>query len=149
MKLKDYIKPEKKVASLFQESKVSDAALMMKEHECGNVIVTDTEGEIRGILTDRDIVIRCISQGDDCEKTPVSEVMTLDPQVMNHEETGTEALARMRSFGISRIIVVDDDIKPVGVVTADHLLKFVAAELDTLASLSEQMHRNERAVEAA
>ena len=61
-----------------------DVAKAMRDHDTGAVIATDT-GKVRGIVTDRDIVVRAIADGRDPGSMRVEEIcseqlVTLNPQ---------------------------------------------------------------------
>src|SRR5690606_4533459 len=96
------------------------------------------DGTVCGILTDRDIVIRGIAEGMDVNTEAVSELMSDDPVVLSEDATGSDALNVMRESGISRVLVTNNEQKPLGVVTADMILKYLVSELDQLADLSKE-----------
>jgi CBS domain-containing protein len=56
---------------------VADAAKAMREHGIGDVLVID-DGQLKGLVTDRDIVVRAVAAGRDPESTPVSEICSPD-----------------------------------------------------------------------
>lgn len=143
MKLSKYVNDQKRIASLSADANAQEAAELMSELQCGNVIVEKDKRPI-GIVTDRDIILRCVAQGKKPSSTSVKDIMTQDPVTLSGDETGGTALAKMKERGISRVIVVDPNDHAVGVITADHILRYIAEEIGMLASLSESMHDRER-----
>jgi CBS domain-containing protein len=144
MKLKDFWNPNRKLKTVTPEDNITLAAKGMKEAHCGDVIVTSSKGsEILGIVTDRDIVLRCVAEGKSPEFVKIDDIMTRNPIVLHEDHTGSEALEQMKRNGVARIIVADQNGKPQGVVSADHILKYLSAKIHTLASLSKSMHERE------
>ena len=105
------------------EDSVLSAARQMLEHEVGSLVVTDTDGFPEGIVTDRDIVIRCVAEELQAEKTKVSRVMTPDVQTV-HEEAAVEvALEQMADQEVRRLVVVNDSGRVTGIVSLDDFLE--------------------------
>ena len=82
-----------RVVSIEQNEPVSAAAKLLKRCNIGAVPVCDGQKKLRGMLTDRDIVLRCVAADADPRETPVSEII----------ETLNEAKRRgkIRVFGVS------------------------------------------------
>ena len=55
---------------------VTDVAKKMNEYHVGSMPVCDTNKNVVGIITDRDITLRCVACSKDVNSTPISEVMT-------------------------------------------------------------------------
>jgi CBS domain-containing protein len=112
---------------------VIDAARIMRDDDIGDVIVVDN-GDVKGIVTDRDIVVRDVAEGRDPESTPVREVCTTGITALEPGETVDDALRKMREADIRRLPVVDGG-RPVGIVSLGDLA--VEREPDsTLADIS-------------
>jgi CBS domain-containing protein len=112
---------------------VIDAARIMRDEDIGDVIVVDN-GDVAGIVTDRDIVIRGLAEGRDAQSTPVSEVCTKGVEALEPGESVDDALRKMREADIRRLPVVDGG-RPVGIVSLGDLA--VEREPDsTLADIS-------------
>lgn len=69
--------------------------------------------------------------------------MSSNPVMCKMSEMDTQALDKMTSKGISRVIVVDEHDQARGVVSADHILKSKVHDLEDLAHLSSKMHKRE------
>jgi CBS domain-containing protein len=92
-----------------------DAAQRMDRANIGDVLVVDAKGMLRGIVTDRDIAIRVVAEGQDPRNKRVGDVMT--PAIsVGSEAPVQEAMELMREHDIRRIPVVRD-AKPIGVVS--------------------------------
>jgi CBS domain-containing protein len=100
--------------------KIRTAASLMAKANIGAVIVTK-EGALCGILTDRDIVIRCVARGGDCDQTTVGEICSQQLATLSAEDTVDNAIALMAKKAIRRIPVVDGSKRPVGIVSLGDL----------------------------
>lgn len=95
------------------------AAEIMHERDVGDVVVTK-DGELYGILTDRDIVVRAVARDFDLD-APVSDVCTTSHIVtVAPDDPADTARDRMRKKAVRRVVVVEDD-HPVGVVSIGDL----------------------------
>jgi CBS domain-containing protein len=109
------LEPRKLVVAA-PESSVAEAAVLMKGHQVGAVLVVE-KGRLVGIFTERDAVYRVMAAGRDPFATRLAEVMTRDPKTVEPGETFGYALLLMHENGFRHAPVVEDG-KPVGVVSA-------------------------------
>lgn len=117
MSLRQFVRP---LATADVHDSIERAAGIMRDQRVGCLVIT-TEGRPRGIVTDRDLVLRVLAEGVDAS-TPVGELATLGPLTVNVNDTLETASCRMRDHGVRRMPIVDDEGKAVGIVTADDLL---------------------------
>lgn len=108
-----------------------DAANLMRQADIGDVLVADA-GQLRGILTDRDIVVRAVAHGQVPSETPVGEVCSGELTTVAPDDDVSRAVELMRSRALRRVPVVDDGA-PVGIVA----LGDVAVERDEDSALAE------------
>jgi CBS domain-containing protein len=99
---------------------VIQAARAMRDASIGDVVVT-TGGRVHGILTDRDIVVRCLAERGDasgtCGEACSTEVVTVAP-----DTSVQEAIELMREHKVRRLVVVEDD-RPVGILSLGDLAR--------------------------
>jgi len=98
---------------------LKDAAGYMRDRDIGDVLVVD-DGSICGIVTDRDIVVRCVAEGGDAREATVGDVCTADLTTVSADTTIEDAARLMRDNALRRLPVVDHG-KPVGIVTLGDL----------------------------
>jgi CBS domain-containing protein len=106
-----------------------DAALLMKEHDCGSIPVVEKLENRRlvGTLTDRDLAIRGLAAGKGPD-TPVRELMTYEPISAAPEDEVEIVREVMTAQQVRRVPVVDEDGAVVGIVAqADLALEEGAA----------------------
>ncbi|MEV0558250.1 MULTISPECIES: CBS domain-containing protein [unclassified Streptomyces] len=101
------------------QSSVTAVARLMRDQNIGDVLVMDG-GQLRGLVTDRDLVVRAIAEGGDPEQTTVSGVCSSDLVTVGPEEDLDRAVELMREHSVRRIPVVDGG-RPVGVVALGDL----------------------------
>jgi CBS domain-containing protein len=94
------------------------AARVMRDEDAGAVPVVE-DGRVTGVLTDRDIVIRAVADGDFQAK--VSDICSDDVVTCGPEMSTAEAAELMSEHQVRRIPVVDDDEKLVGIVSLGDL----------------------------
>ena len=102
-------------ATVDASATLEDAAKLMAEKDIGSVLVVEN-GEVQGIVTDRDIVVRGIAKGNES----VREVATTDVEALSPDASVEDAIKKMREKNVRRLPVVEDG-KPVGVVSLGDL----------------------------
>jgi CBS domain-containing protein len=119
---------DRKVYSVEATRTVLDAARYMMDHNIGAVAVL-RNGELAGILSERDIMNRVVAVGRTPGTTAVSEVMTANPRSVAADESIEECLFIMREFGFRHLPIVDGkDLK--GLVSLRDVLMHQADELE-------------------
>ncbi len=98
---------------------IADAARLMREHDTGAIIATDA-GKIRGIVTDRDIVVRAIADGADPRSARIEDVCSANLVTLNPQDRLETAVEAMRRHDVRRLPVVDGD-RPIGIVSLGDL----------------------------
>ncbi|MBM3546229.1 MAG: CBS domain-containing protein [Alphaproteobacteria bacterium] len=126
-KIGDIIKRQK-LAKLTPNATVRQACKLMAERAVGAVLVTEANGKLVGIFTERDLVKRVAAPGLDVEKTELAEVMTKMPETMTPNDPAVVALRRMRDGGFRHMPIVENE-KLLGIVSARD---FIGAEMKQL-----------------
>ena len=119
-KVKDFMTYDPEIITPMTSLK--EAAWKMKNNDCGFLPVC-LKGEVIGVITDRDIVIRAISQGFDPEKVRVEEFMTFDVQGCNEEDFLEDAIDKMHEHRVSRLIVRNKEGDITGVISFGGILR--------------------------
>ncbi len=94
---------------------VADAARAMRAAGIGDVLVMD-DGQLKGLVTDRDIVVRVVAAGRDPGSTPVGEACSPDLVTVTPDDDADTAVRRMRERSVRRVPVVKDG-RPVGMLS--------------------------------
>ncbi|MFJ3876356.1 CBS domain-containing protein [Streptomyces sp. NPDC090077] len=103
-----------------KSTSLAEAARIMRDAGIGDVLVVD-EGRLRGILTDRDLVIRAVAEDRDPAETAVQAICSTEPVTVGPKAGVDEAADLMRRHKLRRLPVQTDDGELVGVVTLGDL----------------------------
>ncbi len=107
---------------------VGEAARLMAQHHMGAVLVC-AERRLLGIFTERDVTTRVVAAGRDVDATPLSEVMTPDPDTVAPDATVREALDLMNDRGYRHLPIVEDgEVR--GIVSIRDLYAAVKRQLE-------------------
>lgn len=106
MKVKDIMTTE--IASLNTDDTIERAAQLMKQYDVGSIPVC-SQDKVIGIVTDRDIAIRCVASGQDTKQHKVQDIMTANPVVGNPEMNVHDAAKLMSDSQIRRLPIVDNN----------------------------------------
>jgi CBS domain-containing protein len=123
----------KEITSLPSTATVLDAAKYMTDMNVGSVIVVDND-KPSGILTDRDIVTRVLSQEKDPKTTKIRDIMTSPAVTISEDRDIIDVTRLMAERGIRRFPVVDANGKIIGVITLDDVLVFLGQEMQNIAA---------------
>jgi CBS domain-containing protein len=129
-----------------REETVQGAAMLMRKHHVGDLVVIEPNGERVpvGILTDRDIVVSVIALGLDPASLLVGDIMSDDLLTTSENDDVYETIERMRYRGIRRVPVVNSAGGLTGMVSADDLLEFLAEEMGELSRISSHQQSHEK-----
>src|ERR1700739_4209323 len=92
------------------------AAQLMKDLDVGALPICGADNRWKGIITDRDIVTKCVAQGFDCASTTASELAQGEPVIVISDADVSEVLQAMESNQIRRLPVIENQ-QLVGIIT--------------------------------
>jgi CBS domain-containing protein len=133
------------VVRIHPEETVSVAARMLEHNNIGALPVCGTDGRLCGMLTDRDIVIRCLAAGKQPQTTSVREVMTAKIYVGRPDMEVSLAAGLMGREQIRRLPVMDKG-KLCGMVSLGDLARKEESSIDAgdaLVEISSQLSARE------
>lgn len=111
------------------------AARLMRQRHVGDlVVVDDPDGDQSplGIVTDRDLVVEVLAQERNPASVTVREVMRKPVVIAGCDEDAGRAAERMKTHGVRRIPVMDNNHKLAGIISLDDLLVQLAADANAL-----------------
>jgi CBS domain-containing protein len=135
----------REVAVADREMTIQEAALVMRQHHVGNLVVVDSQNGKRvpvGIVTDRDIVVSVVATKLDAAIFTVGDLAMQKVTTCREDEGVLECIQRMRTKGVRRMPVVDREGNLSGIVAVDDLLQLLAVEMNAIGKLisREQVH---------
>lgn len=106
-----------------RETKLKDAIIVMSEGRLGNVIITDENDELVGLLSDGDLR-RALMNEDFSMECAVETIATLNPKTLKNKDLlASDAIQVVEDFKIQLLVVTDDNNKLVGVLHIHDLIE--------------------------
>jgi CBS domain-containing protein len=125
---------------------VLEAALLMRRHHVGDVVVVEDRGGKQvpvGIVTDRDLVVEIVAPQLDPATIRVGDIMLSELLTVKEDAGLFEAIECMHVKGVRRLPVVDAQGGLTGILTLDDLIDLLADEMTTLAKLMKHEQKKE------
>ncbi|WP_246097533.1 CBS domain-containing protein, partial [Streptomyces botrytidirepellens] len=88
------------------QTPVADVARRMREENIGDILITEGD-QLRGLITDRDLVVRVLAEGGDPGAKPVQEVCSEDVVAVSPDDDTDRAVQLMRERAMRRLPVVE------------------------------------------
>lgn len=126
----------KTVVSIAPEESVALAARLLLRHDLGALPVCDEGGHVLGMVTDRDIVTRCVAAGEDPRRVPVADVMTRGLTVASPEDKAEQCARLMAASQVRRLPVVEEG-KLVGMLSLGDLARSHRCAMECAAALED------------
>ena len=110
-----------------ENDSITDAAKRLKELDVGAMPICGEDNRLKGMLTDRDIVLKVVAEGKDPNSTKAGELGEGKPVTIGADDSIDEALHTMAEHGVRRLPVIDGhDL--IGIVSQADLARNVDEE---------------------
>lgn len=126
MKVKDVM--HEGVEWVEPNTSISNLAVMMKKEDIGAVPIGEND-KLIGMVTDRDITVRAVANGDDMSKLTARDVMTSGIIYCRDNEELADALRIMENKSIRRLPVINEDKRMVGMLSIGDIADAASHEL--------------------
>ncbi|GAA2355117.1 CBS domain-containing protein [Streptomyces sp. XM4011] len=93
------------------------AAQLMRELKVGALPVCDADERMQGIVTDRDIVVKCVAAGHDPARVTCGDLCEGTPRWISADADAEEVLSEMETHQIRRLPVIDGNKNLVGMIS--------------------------------
>jgi CBS domain-containing protein len=120
---------DQSICSLPASSTAIEAAKAMAANHCAAVVISDEDGKLIGIVTERDLTRRVVADDRDPKSTMLRDIMSKDPDTLAPDDSALDALELMRVRGYRHLPVVDQD-RVVGMVSVRDLYAAVKSALE-------------------
>lgn len=117
------------------DATATEIAQIMKTEGVGCVLIHE-DGTPVGIVTDRDLVLRCIAEGEDPDVLIAQEFMTSPVHKVSAYGSILDLVEKMDEYRVRRICVADADGEPVGIISAGDVFELLVHEMSKLAQAS-------------
>ena len=102
-----------------ESASVVEAAKAMAQADIGPTLIT-RGGELAGIVTDRDIAVRVVAEGQDPNSVKAIDIATTDLATLSPDDDAGDAVRLMKEKNIRRVAIVENN-QPVGIVSIGDL----------------------------
>ncbi len=92
-------------------------AQLMHEHRCGEIPICNDEQKVIGVITDRDIVTRCVAAGKLPHEVEAREIMTAPAVTVHDADSLSKAFFLMEEKNVRRLPVTDATNRLIGVIS--------------------------------
>lgn len=134
MRVRDLM--SKSVVTITPEESAALAARLLSRHELGSLPVCAADGTLVGIVTDRDIVTRCVAAGEEPGRVPVRDIMSPAPSVITPETPISAAARLMAQRQVRRLPVVEQG-HVVGMLSLGDLARSRRTDTEAAEALSD------------
>lgn len=134
MRVRDLM--SKGVVTIAPEESAALAARLLSRHELGALPVCAPDGTLAGIVTDRDIVTRCVAAGEEPGRVPVRDIMSPAPSVITPETPVSAAARLMAQRQVRRLPVVEQG-QVVGMLSLGDLARSRRTDTEAAEALSD------------
>ncbi|MDZ4278876.1 MAG: CBS domain-containing protein, partial [Dehalococcoidia bacterium] len=128
MKVRDVMSTA--IVEIAADATCQDAAKLMRDHGVGILVVTHNGRVLEGVITDRDLVVRCLALGGDPSKQRVGEYTDRHPATVDGDLELERAVQMMRNSRLHRLPVVVGGSHVVGLLSLDDVAVDVKHYLD-------------------
>ena len=121
-----------------EDQTLVEAARMMRDLDVGALPICGNDDRLKGMLTDRDIVVKCIAEGGDPRTATAGSLAEGKPLTIGADVDIREALEIMQDQQVRRLPVIDDHIL-VGIISQADIARELSAVQtgETVAEISE------------
>ena len=99
-----------------ENESLQEAARLMRDLDCGALPICGDDGKLKGMITDRDIVLKCVAAGRDPGQTMAHELASGKPYCIDADANVDEAIGMMEQHQVRRLPVISDH-KLVGIIS--------------------------------
>lgn len=129
----------KKIQSVEPHASAFDATCVMAKARCGSVLVLDADGVLRGIFTERDLMLKVVAKGLDPKRTRMTDVMTPHPRTIRPDARVSDAVLLMKECGFRHLPIASPtsgitgvfslrDALPHEILAADQVIEYLEDE---------------------
>ena len=124
-----------------EHQSLADAARMMLDLDCGSLPICGDDGKLKGMITDRDIVLRCVAAGRDPREMLARDLATGSPHWVDADANVDAAIEIMERHQIRRLPVIAGH-KMVGIISQGDIARNYSEERvgELVEQISERHH---------
>jgi CBS domain-containing protein len=105
-----------------EDQTLDEAARMMRDLDVGSLPICGADSKLHGMITDRDIVVKCIAAGGNCTQTRAGDLAQGSVHWVSADADIDDVLAQMSEHQVKRMPVVEDH-RLIGMISETDLTK--------------------------
>jgi len=117
--------PPRPPIAVVAETSLANTIFQMRLHNIGSILVTDAQGKLIGILSDRDVLDRIVCRVEDLTSATVGQFMTPNPSTLSMDEPIAHVLHLMALHHFRHVPIVDAEGHPVGIISSRDIVDFI------------------------
>lgn len=121
---------EQEIIALEKTASIHTAVQAMSTHNIAAIAVTDDQGVLIGIVSERDMTHRVLACGLNPQSTPLADVMTENPETLRPTDDAMDAVELMLGRNFRHLPVVTEDGKVIAMVSMRDLLNAALIDLN-------------------
>ena len=134
----------REVTTLETDATIGDAVEIMRAQKFGSLLVT-AGGRLVGIITERDVLRKVVGVPGSDLRDPIAKIMTPDPETLQRHDSIAFAMNKMHVGGFRHIPIVDDDGRPLHVISIRDLIAYVLDHFpERILNMPTEPYRGER-----
>lgn len=110
-----------------ENDSLATAARLMADLQVGSLPICGEDGKLKGMLTDRDIVVKAIANGHDPAQTTAGVLAEGRPYMVDSEDDVNRALEVMEEHQVRRVPVIEDHVL-VGIIAQADIARAMAPQ---------------------
>ncbi|MDP9997901.1 MULTISPECIES: CBS domain-containing protein [Pseudarthrobacter] len=124
-----------------EDQTLEDAARMMQDLDCGSLPICGDDGKLKGMITDRDIVLKCVAAGHNPREMMARELASGKPHWVDADASVDDAIEIMERHQVRRLPVIADH-KLVGILSQGDIARNYTEERvgELVEHISERHH---------
>ena len=112
-----------------RKDSIEAVVLQLRSNAVGCVLITESDGKLCGIFSERDLVLKVLGTSSDVMSHPVERYMTADPVAEGPEITVAFALNLMSLGGFRHLPIVDEKRLPVGLLSVKDVVDYLVIRM--------------------
>ena len=113
--------------SVAEDTPLDVVVAQMRERKIGCMLITDQEGRLCGIFTERDLINKVAGAVEDLAAVPVSRFMSHSPETARAEQLLASALQRMKVGDLRYLPLVDDQGRPTEIISSRDIINYLTS----------------------
>ena len=136
-------KKTNKIIKIDSSKSVFEAIQLLNKHKIGSLLVMDKNKKLEGIITERDILFKCLENERDNHKAKISEIMTSKENLIigTAADTLSYAMRVMVSKKIRHLPIIDKE-NVIGILSIGDILKEVLDQSESEVKLLREYVKN-------